>query len=157
VSDPYVGEIRLFGGTYAPVGWLFCAGQQLPISEYELLFNLIGTIYGGDGQQTFNLPDLRIGQSGGEESVTLTQPQLPNHAHQAVATTDVGIATVPNGQVLAAPPVATVSAYGTDAPLTPLAPGSISPIGNSQPHENLQPFQVLSYIIAIDGIYPPPN
>jgi microcystin-dependent protein len=169
VSDPYIGEIRLFGGTFAPSNWLFCAGQQLPISEYDALFTLIGTTYGGDGQQTFNLPDLRgrlpvhrgqnfvIGQSGGEETVTLQQPQLPNHSHQGLATTDVGIATVPNGQVLAAPPVATVSAYGTDAPLTALAPGSISPMGGNQPHENIQPFQVLSYIIATGGIFPPPN
>jgi microcystin-dependent protein len=169
VSNPFIGEIRLFGGNFAPAGWMFCAGQSVPISEYDNLFNLIGTTYGGDGQQTFNLPDLRgripihrgqnfaIGQLGGEESVTLQQPQLPNHAHQGLATTDVGIATVPNGQVLAAPPVATVSAYGTDAPLTKLFPESISPMGGNEPHENIQPYQVLSYIISLFGIFPPPN
>src|SRR5215831_18455610 len=113
MAQPYVGEIRMFAGNFAPAGWMFCEGQLLPISEYETLFNLIGTTYGGDGQSTFALPDLRgrlpmhfgngftLAETGGVESVTLTVQQIPAHSHPVLATNNIGNATAPQGKVLA--------------------------------------------------------
>jgi microcystin-dependent protein len=168
-----VGEIRLFAGNFAPVGWAICNGAQMPISENDALFTLIGTTYGGDGQEIFNLPNLQsrvpihqgstlgvtsiIGESGGAESVTLTSQQIPIHTHAPVATADVGIATSPNSQVLAAIPVATASLYGTDAPLSPLAPQTLTPVGGSQPHDNMQPYLCLNFIISLYGEFPQSN
>lgn len=169
MSNSFVGEIRLFGGTFAPNGWATCDGQLLPISENDVLFNLIGTTYGGDGQTTFALPDLRgrvpvhkgqqhaIGQSGGSESVTLTVTQLPAHTHPLQASTAVAAASDPSGQVPAATAEATTFAYGTDAPATTLHPGTVAPAGGSQPHENMQPFLAVQFIISLYGIYPTPS
>jgi microcystin-dependent protein len=134
MAQPYVGEIRMFAGNFAPAGWMFCEGQLLPISEYETLFNLIGTTYGGDGQSTFALPDVRgrvplhfgngftLAETGGVETVTLTVQQIPTHSHAALATNNVGGTTAPMGKVLAAGTVVSSSPYGTDAPLSPLHP-----------------------------------
>jgi microcystin-dependent protein len=165
MSNPYIGEIRMFGGNFAPVGWLLCQGQILPISEYDVLFNLIGTTYGGDGQENFALPNLQsrmpvhqgsgfvLGQVGGVESVTLTRNQLPVHTHAPVANT-AAAGTSPSNQFWAA---YAKTMYSTATPVTPMAGGALSYSGGSQPHENMSPYQVVNFIIATEGIYPPPN
>src|SRR5216110_488749 len=126
MAQPYVGEIRIFAGNFAPAGWMFCEGQLLPISENEVLFQLIGTTYGGDGQSTFGLPDLRgrlpvhqgsgstLAETGGAEDVTLTVSQLPGHSHAVLASAATATSTAPANQVVAASAGATVSPYGTD-------------------------------------------
>lgn len=163
-SGPYIGEIRMWAATFAPRDWMFCQGQSLPISEYDALFNLIGTTYGGDGQSTFQLPDLqgRIpihlgsgwyqGAKGGAESVTITGGAMPQHTHLLMATTSVGVQTSPVNNVLAQSTEADL--YLEDVPNTSLDPGSISMSGGGQPHDNLQPFQCINYIIALYGIFP---
>lgn len=162
MSNPYVGEIRIFAGTFAPQGWAFCDGSTLAISEFETLFNLIGTTYGGDGQQTFNLPDLRgrlplhqgpgypIGQAGGAESVTLTVAQIPAHRHPVVASG--GGATVPTGALLASP--SGDALYTTTPPDSAFAPGATVTAGVGVPHDNLMPYVCANYIISLFGIYP---
>lgn len=168
MSDNYVGEIRMFGGSFAPVGWMFCQGQLLPISEYETLFNLIGTTYGGDGQETFALPDLQgripihmgtppstgttyqIGEEGGVETVTLTTQQIPVHNHLAtVATSATG--TSPAG---ALPAAVTAGARYFSGSTTPQAMTDSGFAGGSQPHENMAPFLCVSFIISLFGIFP---
>jgi microcystin-dependent protein len=166
MSQPYVGEIRMFAGNFAPAGWMFCEGQLLPISEYETLFNLIGTTYGGDGQSTFALPDLRgrlpqhqgngftLAETGGVETVTLTTSQIPAHSHPYLATT-TGVQTAsPAGQV-----VGSLSVEGNDlyAPATgtnPMAPGAIGSTGGSQAHDNFQPYLCIDFIISLFGVFP---
>jgi microcystin-dependent protein len=177
MSQPYVGEIRMFGGNFAPAGWAFCAGQLMPISENETLFNLIGTTYGGDGQSTFGLPDLRgrapmhagtalgttvtLAQTGGVEGVTLATAQIPQHNHMFQATT-TGAALSPQNAVAAipsstsAPGLQTYAAAG-GAPLVPLKPTMIQNNGGGQPHENRQPFLCVSFIISLFGIFPTPT
>lgn len=168
MSQPYIGEIRMFGGNFAPAGWAFCNGALMPISENDALFNLIGTTYGGDGQTTFGLPNLQgrlpvhmganfaIGQMAGSESVTLTVSQLPVHNHAFLATTDAGSATDPGGQTLAQ--FAGNSAYFAAPATTALAASSLLPdSGASQPHSNLQPFLCVSFIISLFGVYPSPT
>ena len=170
MSSPYVGEIRIFGGNFAPAGWMFCEGQLLPISENETLFNLIGTTYGGDGQETFALPDLRgrlpihmgtgpglstyvIGEMSGTESVTLTVNQLPNHTHPPTALSSNGNANDPANRIWAN--AQSGSAYTTGSPTgATLNPTTLAPIGGSQPHENMQPYLCVSFIISLFGIYP---
>jgi microcystin-dependent protein len=166
MAQPYVGEIRIFAGNFAPAGWMFCEGQLLPISEYETLFNLIGTTYGGDGQSTFALPDLRgriplhqgngftLAETGGVEEITLTVQQIPAHAHAVLATNNVGNATAPQNKVLAAGSVTSTQPYGGDAPITPLHPSSVGAVGGSQPHNNFQPYLCVNYIISLFGIFP---
>jgi|SRR5688572_8728395 len=167
MAQPYVGEIRMFGGNFPPAGWMFCDGQLLPISENETLFQLIGTTYGGDGQSTFALPDLRgrvpihqgngfiLAETGGVESVTLTVPQIPAHGHGFLASADLANSPNPAGHVLAE--AVSTTPYFAGPPAVPLAPQSILPSGGSQPHENLQPYQCISYIISLFGIFPPPS
>jgi microcystin-dependent protein len=169
MSNPYVGEIRIFAGNFAPSGWMFCEGQLLPISEYETLFQLIGTTYGGDGQETYALPDLRgrvpvhqgsgltQGESGGAEQVALTAQQIPAHTHPLFGSAANASATSPSGGVPGTMPEVATSAYGSDAPLTTLAPQSISPMGGSQPHDNMQPFLCVDFIISLYGIFPSPT
>jgi microcystin-dependent protein len=169
MSSPYVGEIRMFGGNFAPAGWEFCNGQLLPISEYDVLFNLIGTTYGGDGQNTFALPNLQgrvpvhmgnngvstysIGESFGVESVTLTTNQLPIHSHSLLASTDTANSTSPTGNVPGATTV--ISLYKeTGTPTGSMDPATISSTGGSQPHENMQPYLCVSFIISLFGIFP---
>ena len=166
MAQPYVGEIRIFAGNFAPAGWDLCEGQLLPISENETLFNLIGTTYGGDGQSTFGLPDLRgriplhfgngftLAETGGVESVTLTVPQIPAHSHALLASANPASGSAPTNQVLAVTSAATVTPYGTDAPLVALAPSAVSQIGGSQPHDNFQPYLCLNFIISLFGIFP---
>jgi microcystin-dependent protein len=170
MGTPYVGEIRMFGGNFAPAGWMFCDGSLLPISEYETLFQLIGTTYGGDGESTFALPDLRgrvpihmgsgggvsyvIGESGGVESVTLTTNQTPSHAHAWLASDGAASSGSPAGNVLAEEQARTFAAYATPAALNA---GSVAAAGGSQPHNNVQPYLCISYIISLYGIFPSPT
>jgi len=154
----------MFGGNFAPAGWMFCSGQLLPISENETLFQLIGTTYGGDGQTTFALPDLRgrlpihqgngftPAQNGGVESVTLTTPQIPNHSHAFLATNNIGTQAGPGGNLLAQSTVAQM--YIQDVADTALATNSITPTGGSQPHDNFQPYLCVDFIISLFGIFP---
>ena len=165
MAQPYVGEIRIFAGNFAPAGWMFCSGQLLPISENETLFQLIGTTYGGDGQNTFGLPDLQgrisvhqgdgfvLAQSGGEETVTLTVQQIPAHSHSFIASTNN--ATTANAQtnILAQTPSYTPYIGGM-AVNTPLNPVSIGSAGGSQPHDNFQPYLCVNFIISLFGIFP---
>lgn len=164
----FLGEIRMFAGTFAPVGWAFCAGQLQPISENEALFMLLGTTYGGDGQETYALPDLRgrvpihqgttfvMGEQGGTEEVTLTSQQIPIHTHPFVASTDAGTQASPIGFVPAASNV--VKIYkASPAPNSPMAAQSTTPAGGSQPHENMQPYVAVSYIISLFGPFPSQN
>ena len=172
MAQPYVGEIRIFAGNFAPAGWMFCEGQLLSISENDTLFNLIGTTYGGDGQSTFALPDLRgriplhqgqgaglsnynIADAGGVEEVTLTTQQIPSHTHPMVAAQVGGNQVSPAGNVLANS--FNITAYINDVAGTPMANTAISPVGGSQPHNNFQPYICINYIISLFGIFPSPN
>ena len=166
MAQPYVGEIRIFAGNFAPAGWMFCEAQLLPISEYDTLFNLIGTTYGGDGQSTFGLPDMRgrlplhfgngftLAQSGGAETVTLTSAQLPNHSHALLASANSASTTTPGGNVPAVTAAATITPYGTDAPPAGLNVASVTGAGGSQPHDNFQPYLCVNFILSLFGIYP---
>lgn len=170
MAQPYVGEIRMFAGNFAPAGWMFCEGQLLPISENETLFQLIGTTYGGDGQSTFALPDLRgripihqgngfiLAETGGAEEITLTVQQIPAHSHPALATANLAAGTSPsNTSVLGNAALPTITPYGTDAPLASLLPQSIGSVGGSQPHTNFQPYLCVDFIISLFGIFPSPT
>lgn len=164
---PYVGELRMFAGSYAPQGWALCNGQLLQISQYDILFNVIGTTYGGDGETTFGVPDLRgrapihvgpgfsQGQMAGEEYVTLTGTGLPAHTHAMQGSQNPATGSTPQGGVLASLTTASTFAYGNDPPIRAIDPSSIGAIGGSQAHENRQPFVCITWIIAVAGIYPP--
>ncbi|MFN2577810.1 MAG: phage tail protein [Pyrinomonadaceae bacterium] len=164
MAQPYVGEIRMFAGNFAPAGWMFCEGQLLPISENETLFNLIGTTYGGDGQSTFALPDLRgrvpmhfgngfiLAETGGAEQITLTVQQIPVHSHAFLGSTSVATQQGPGGNVVAQSTLAKL--YIQDATDSALAPNSISSVGGSQPHNNFQPYLCVDFIISLFGIFP---
>ena len=163
---PYVGEIRMFAGNFAPAGWMFCEGQLLPISEYETLFNLIGTTYGGDGQSTFALPDLRgrlplhmgngfvLAETGGAETVTLTTNQTPAHSHPLLASGALASSPDPVGAVTAQSRTAGVDLYLEDNPTVNMAPTAIGPVGGSQPHTNFQPYLCIDFIISLFGTFP---
>jgi microcystin-dependent protein len=163
MSQPFIGEIRLFGGNFAPVDWAFCNGQLLPISENEVLFNLIGTTYGGDGQTTFALPDLQgrlpihqgsgftIGQSGGQESHTLTTNEMPAHQHPGFSAT-AATSGLPNGNLPANTGTSNLYAASNAG-----AWSGYQSVGGNQPHDNLMPFTCVSFIIALFGIYPSQN
>ncbi len=166
---PYVGEVRMFAGNFAPAGWMFCEGQLLPISENETLFNLIGTTYGGDGQETFGLPDLRgrvpihmgngfiLAETGGVEEVALTEAQIPSHTHPLLATNNPADGAAPLNQTLAVTQASTITPYGTDNPLAALHSSTISFVGGSQPHTNFQPYLCVNFIISLFGIFPSPT
>jgi microcystin-dependent protein len=167
MAQPYVGEIRMFAGNFAPAGWMFCEGQLLPISENETLFQLIGTTYGGDGQSTFALPDLRgripvhqgngfiLAETGGAEEITLTVNQIAAHSHALFASTNVATQSSPAGNVVAQSTAADL--YVEDTPTASLAPTAIAPVGGSQPHTNLQPYLCIDFIISLFGIFPSPT
>lgn len=164
MAQPYVGEIRMFAGNFAPAGWMFCEGQLLPISEYETLFNLIGTTYGGDGQSTFALPDLRgrvpihqgngftLAETGGAEAITLTAGQIAAHTHPLLASANNAATTNAGGNVLAQTP--SYTPYISMTPNSPLSPASIGATGGSQPHTNFQPYMCVDFIISLFGIFP---
>jgi microcystin-dependent protein len=167
MAQPYVGEIRMFAGNFAPAGWMFCEGQLLPISENETLFQLIGTTYGGDGQSTFALPDLRgriplhqgngfiLAETGGAEEITLTVNQIAAHSHPLLSANLIGNDPNPGNNLLAESSVATM--YQSAAPSAPMAVGSVSSVGGSQPHTNFQPYLCIDFIISLFGIFPSPT
>ena len=171
MGSPFVGEIRLFAGNFAPNGWAFCDGALVAISEYVVLFQLIGTTYGGDGQLTFALPDLRgrvpvhqgsgrgssyvIGQSGGVETVAITPQQLPSHGHTLNATSVPASAAAGPTGVLAAS--STLNFYGSGPPTMPMAAGAITATGGGLPHDNVAPFLAVNFIISLFGIFPSPS
>ncbi|MBV9694622.1 MAG: phage tail protein [Alphaproteobacteria bacterium] len=184
MSQPYVGQILMFAGTFPPAGWALCQGQLMPISENDTLFNLIGTTYGGDGQSTFGLPNLSgripihqgtgpglsnytIGQEAGTESVTLTTQQIPSHNHLALTSSAGGTSAVPQSNSILADEVTTGQPTGGNAfAYLPPASGVTSdtmpagPVvntGGSQPHENIQPILTISYCISLFGVYPSPT
>ncbi len=164
MAQPYVGEIRQFAGNFAPAGWMFCEGQLLPISEYETLFNLIGTTYGGDGQSTFALPDLRgriplhfgngftLAETGGVEEVTLTVSQIPAHSHPYLGTSSAANDANAQNNVVAQP-TSGFPYLNAAAPIA-MGPTSISSTGGSQPHNNFQPYLCVDFIISLFGIFP---
>jgi microcystin-dependent protein len=160
----------MFGGNFAPAGWMFCDGSTLPISEYDTLFILIGTTYGGDGQSTFNLPDLRgrvpihwgtnpstgssflIGERAGVETVTLTTQQIPQHSHALAATTAIGTQVNPGGNLLANSQGP--QPYIQEDPDNSLGPQALAATGGSQPHDNMQPYLGINFIISLFGVFP---
>jgi microcystin-dependent protein len=170
MSDPFVAEIRMFGGNFAPTGWALCDGQLLPISQNTALFSLLGTMYGGNGQSTFALPDLQgsaplmwgqgaglslydEGQASGTPNVTLLQTEMPLHNHTANAKTSLGNSQTPAGQTWAGSN--TAKQYVNTAPNTPMSGTALALTGGSLPHNNLSPFLVVTFIIALQGIFPP--
>jgi len=164
MAQPYVGEIRMFAGNFPPAGWMFCEGELLPISEYETLFNLIGTTYGGDGQSTFALPDLRgrvpihqgngftLAETGGVEEITLTVSQTPAHSHPVLGSTREGNRTTPASSIWAT--TAMEKPYIGAAPGVNMAAQAIGSTGGSQSHTNLQPYLCVDFIISLFGIFP---
>lgn len=172
MGDQYVGEIRLFAGNYAPEGWLFCDGSLLPVNGYEPLFTLLGTTYGGDGQSTFGIPDLRgripihagtnpqtltrfpIGEMGGVEKVTLTVAELPAHTHNVNVSSNDGNSADLLNQFFAD---SNVNQYSTKEADGKMSEQAIGLDGGNQPHNNMMPYTVLNYIIAVQGIYPSSN
>ncbi|MEA5448215.1 tail fiber protein [Leptolyngbya sp. CCNP1308] len=169
MSDPFIGEIRMFAGNFAPRGWAFCNGQLMPISQNTALFSLLGTTYGGDGRVTFALPDLRgrvplhagqgaglsdypLGSRGGVEQVALTTEQLPAHSHALLASDADSDQRTPANHILAMPEETPI--YSASNPTAAMANGAIAPTGSSQPHENRPPYLAMNYIIALFGIFP---
>ncbi|MCF0070235.1 tail fiber protein [Dyadobacter sp. CY261] len=168
MAQPYVGEIRIFAGNFAPAGWMFCEGQLLPISENEVLFQLIGTTYGGDGQETFSLPDLRgripihqgntgsgtfsPGEMGGSEEITLTVQQIPAHTHPFISTTNLADVPSPNNAILGIS--STTNVFFNDPPAAQMGAQSLSGEGGNQPHTNVQPYLCVNFIISLFGVFP---
>jgi len=164
MAQPYIGEIRMFAGNFAPAGWMFCEGQLIPISENDALFILLGTMYGGDGQETFALPDLRgrvpmhsgsgviQAETGGVEQVTISINQMPGHSHALLGTEQIATDSNPGGHILAQ--TSTFDAYQTNGANAPMATQSIGPVGGSQPHTNFQPYLCVNFIISLFGLFP---
>ena len=168
MSQPFIGEIRMFAGNFAPVGWAFCNGAIIPIDQNDALFNLIGTTYGGDGQTTFALPNLQsrfpvhvgpgfaLGQSGGTESVTLTTSQIPAHSHVPACNSNAGTSDAAAANLWAANSDTSVNTYG-DANValdSNMAATALGSSGGSQPHDNMSPFLVVNFIISLFGVFP---
>ena len=170
MSQPFIGEIRIFAGNFAPLNWAFCEGQVQSIAQNNALFALIGTTYGGDGVQTFNLPDLRgripyhqgngpslitvLGQLSGSENVTLTPPQMPTHTHAMLASSSPGHVADPSSASIAAD--RDFAAFDGTVPSVPMAP-AVGLVGGNSPHDNMPPFLCLSFIISLFGIFPSQN
>lgn len=170
MAQPYIGEIRMFGGNFAPAGWMFCEGQILPISENDTLFQLIGTTYGGDGESTFALPDLRgrvpihsgtsssgttytLAETGGAEEITLTHNQIPAHTHNLTATADLADTASPSNAIFSTNPPGS-KMFSSAAPATALNSSAIANAGGSQPHTNFQPYLCVNFIISLFGVFP---
>jgi len=163
MSSPFIGEIRIFGGNFAPAGWAFCDGTLIPIADNDTLFNLIGTTYGGDGQTNFALPDLRsrvpihvgpgfaLAQNAGVETVTLTTGQIPSHNHVPQANSGTGSQTSPAGAVWAE---SALNEFSANVPAVTMAPTALGPAGGSQPHDNMMPFVGVNFIISLFGVFP---
>jgi len=165
MSSPFIGEIRMFGGNFAPQGWAICDGSLMAIDQNDALFALIGTTYGGDGQTTFALPDLRsrvpvhvgpgfaLGQAGGVESVTLTANQIPAHSHVPLANSGTGSQSSPaNGLWAGSSP--SLNEYSTATPSLTMNPATVGQSGGSQPHDNMMPFLSVNFILSLFGIFP---
>jgi microcystin-dependent protein len=168
--DPFVAEIRIFGFNFAPRGWAFCDGQILPISQNTALFSLLGTTYGGNGQSTFALPNLQgrapmqpgqgqglslrdLGETGGTESVTLLQSEIPSHSHAMTASQSDAFERTPDGQLLATG--VGISQFAAPGALTPMSAQAVTTTGGDQPHNNMQPYLTLNFNIALQGVFPP--
>lgn len=168
MAEPFLSEVRLFSFSFPPKGWALCDGQFLPINQNQALFSLLGTTFGGDGQVNFGLPDLRgrtpihvgsghtLGERGGAESHTLSIAQIPTHVHFANASTAAGNTAVPSGTTTLAAS-ANYEAYHAPTNLVAMSPSSVANVGGSQAHLNMQPFLVLSFCIALQGIFPSPT
>lgn len=181
MSDPFIAEITMFGGNFAPRGWAFCDGQLLPISQHQALFSILGTTYGGDGRTTFGLPDLRgrvpihagngsglsdrrLGQRGGSESVTLTEAEMPSHSHSLTATTDTATTATPSTSTKLAKGNTSISRSDVkdsniyaESTANPVNIAGATNAGGGQSHSNMQPYLVINYIIALQGIFPSRN
>ena len=176
MSEPFIGQVMMFAGNFAPRGWAFCQGQILSIAQNTALFSILGTTYGGNGQTTFALPDLRgrvpihsgqgpglssyaLGQQAGAETVTLIQNQIPAHTHavNASSTAPSPALASPTGNVLAAAARGSPPIYSSVAPNTTMHANMVAPAGGSQPHTNIQPYLCINFIIALEGIYPSRN
>jgi microcystin-dependent protein len=165
MSEPFLSEIKIVSFNFAPKGWALCNGQTLPINQNQALFALLGTTYGGNGQTTFNLPNLRgqvpihegnghtLGEKGGTTSVTVNIQQLPTHLHPVNASPTNGNTVSPNNTFFGA----ALNVYRSPDQLTTLLPASVSSVGGSQPHNNMMPYLVLNFIIALQGIFPSQN
>jgi len=166
MAEPFLSEIRIFSFNFPPKGWAFCNGQLLPINQNQALFALLGTTYGGNGQTTFALPNLQgqvpihmgnghtLGEKAGSSAVTITQQQMPQHLHFMTASSAVGNTPLPSGALLAQTPA---NIYADPTNLTTLFPGSVTNVGGSQPHNNMMPYLVLNFCIALQGIFPSRN
>lgn len=170
MADPFVAEIRIFPFNFAPRGWAWCDGQLLPLSQNTALFSLLGTTYGGNGQSNFALPDLQgrasmhpgqgpglslhdLGETGGSDTVTLLESEIPSHSHSLQATTAAGTSPAPTGLMPGTPPRATP--YVNAVPNAAMGDSALSPTGSRQPHNNLQPYLTLYFCIALQGVFPP--
>ncbi|MEH6822479.1 MAG: tail fiber protein [Motiliproteus sp.] len=176
MADPFIGQIKMFGGNFAPRGWALCDGQLLPIKQNQALFSILGTTYGGDGRTTFGLPELRgrvpmhegsgpglsprpLGQKSGAEDVTLTESQIPSHTHLARCdkTVGVGHANVAEGNAWANDAGTSTATYSSNTPDGDMASAAINNTGGSQAHTNIQPVLVVNFIIALTGVFPSRN
>lgn len=167
MSEPFLGEIRIMGFTFAPRGWALCDGQILPINQNQSLYSLLGTTYGGDGRTTFALPDLRgrapiftgnghsLGQRSGEETHTLMANEMPAHTHAMQASPTAADTPLPAGNMLAT--VAAADIYNPANNLQAMSGASVTHVGGSQAHENMQPFLTLNFCIALQGLFPSRN
>lgn len=170
MSNPFVAEMRIFAGNFAPTGWATCDGQLMPISQNTALFSLLGTFYGGDGKSTFALPNLAgsapigqgqgpglslrsLGEVGGETTVTLLGTKMPAHNHSVLASNQIGTDRTPQGEDLARSKG--MNLYGPSGTIVPLASQATTSAGSSLPHNNLQPYLAMTFIIAMQGIFPP--
>jgi microcystin-dependent protein len=168
--DPFVAEIRIFGFNFQPKGWAFCDGQLLPLSQNTALFSLLGTTYGGDGRSTFALPNMQgnapmhpgqgpglslhdLGETGGSQTVTLLESEIPSHTHTWTASNADSIDQNPGGNLLAGG-VGGLSLYGAPPPQVQLSPNALAPAGGSQPHNNMMPYLTLNFCIALQGVFP---
>ena len=170
MADPFVAEIRIFPFNFAPKGWAWCDGQLLPLSQNTALFSLLGTTYGGDGKSNFALPDLQgrapmhpgqgpglsphdLGETGGSETVTLLESEIPSHSHQMSVSSQLGLENNPSGQLFAMGDG--VNMYAPTNPLVAMSNQALPPAGGDQPHNNLQPYLTFYFNIALQGVFPP--
>jgi microcystin-dependent protein len=168
--DPFVAEIRIFPFNFAPKGWAFCDGQLLPLSQNTALFSLLGTTYGGDGKSNFALPDMQgnvpmhpgqgpglslhdLGETGGSETVSLLESEIPSHSHGFMASQSDGNDTSPQNELLATG--IGVNSFAAPPPIVNMSPNMLTPAGGDQPHNNMQPYLTLNFCIALQGVYPP--